>query len=41
MDRLLEAVSRGMWQADEEMVGELRNAYLDVEGEIEDATDTE
>lgn len=36
LDKLLEAISRGMWQADDSMHEELRNAYLDIEGEIEE-----
>ncbi len=39
LDKLLEAVSRGMWKADAQMEEDLRNAYLDVEGEIEGAMD--
>ncbi|KIX12160.1 cobaltochelatase subunit CobN [Dethiosulfatarculus sandiegensis] len=37
-ERLLEAISRGMWQADPETKQELMNIFLDVEGDIEDAT---
>ncbi|NLD92506.1 MAG: cobaltochelatase subunit CobN [Fibrobacter sp.] len=36
LDKLLETISRGMWNADKEMEENLRNAYLDVEGEIEE-----
>lgn len=39
LDKLLEAISRGMWQADAAMEQELRNAYLDIEGEIEEITE--
>jgi cobaltochelatase CobN len=39
LDKLLEAVSRGMWDADEKMEEELRNAYLEMEGEIEEWTE--
>ena len=39
LDKLLEAIQRGMWQTDAETVEALRDAYLDVEGEIEEATD--
>ncbi len=39
LDKLLEAVNRGMWNADDEMEKELRNAYLDIEGEIEEVTE--
>lgn len=34
--RLLEAAQRGMWQADEDMLDELRQVYLDAEGDIEE-----
>ena len=34
--RLLEAAQRGMWQADEDMLDELRQIYLDAEGDIEE-----
>jgi len=36
LDKLLEAISRGMWDADREMENELREAYLEMEGEIEE-----
>ncbi len=39
IDRLLEAIGRGMWQADAEMDRRLRDAYLDMEGEIEERTE--
>jgi cobaltochelatase CobN len=39
LDKLLEAIGRGMWQAAPEMEDKLRNAYLEVEGDIEEATD--
>jgi cobaltochelatase CobN len=39
LDKLLEAISRGMWQADSDMDEQLRNAYLEMEGEIEELTD--
>lgn len=39
LDKLLEAVSRGMWDAGEEMEEQLRNAYLEMEGEIEEWTE--
>ena len=35
-DRLLEAVSRGMWDAPEETVEKLRTVYMETEGSIED-----
>lgn len=37
LDKLLETISRGMWNADAEMEEKLRNAYLEIEGEIEEA----
>ena len=37
--RLLEAASRGIWQPDEELLERLREAYLEVEGSIEDTMD--
>ncbi len=39
VDKLLEAASRGMWQAEEETLESLRDAYLDAEGEIEEVGD--
>lgn len=39
LDKLLEAISRGMWKADKEMENELREAYLEMEGEIEELTE--
>jgi cobaltochelatase CobN len=39
LDKLLEAVTRGMWTADEEITEELRSAYLEMEGEIEEWTE--
>lgn len=39
--KLLEAISRGMWQATDEMERNLRDAYLEMEGEIEDWTDSD
>ena len=39
LDKLLEAISRGMWQADSDMEENLRNAYLTMEGEIEEWND--
>ncbi|VAX34100.1 Aerobic cobaltochelatase CobN subunit, partial [hydrothermal vent metagenome] len=38
-ERLLEAASRGMWNASEEMKKRLEDLYLDVEGDIEERTD--
>ncbi len=39
LDKLLEAVSRGMWQADAQMEQDLRDKYLEMEGEIEERTE--
>ena len=39
LDKLLETIERGMWNADDEMRDRLRDVALDVEGEIEEATD--
>lgn len=36
LDKLLEAIGRGMWQAEPEMEEQLKNAYLETEGEIEE-----
>lgn len=36
LDKLLETISRGMWNAGTEMEEKLRNAYLEIEGEIEE-----
>ena len=36
LDKLLEAISRGMWQAETEMEEQLKNAYLEMEGEVEE-----
>ncbi|HDM76778.1 MAG TPA: hypothetical protein ENG51_09950, partial [Deltaproteobacteria bacterium] len=36
LDKLLEAISRGMWNADEETEEKLRDAYLEMEGQIEE-----
>ncbi|MDR0378419.1 MAG: cobaltochelatase subunit CobN, partial [Candidatus Accumulibacter sp.] len=41
LDKLLEAIRRGMWQADADMERELRDAYLEMEGEIEEWSDSE
>lgn len=37
--RLLEAAGRGIWQPDQELLERLREAYLEVEGSIEDTMD--
>jgi cobaltochelatase CobN len=34
-ERLLEAASRGMWNASEERIEKLRSIYMEMEGEIE------
>jgi cobaltochelatase CobN len=39
IDKLLETIQRGMWNAKEETERRLRDAYLDIEGEIEDAVE--
>jgi cobaltochelatase CobN len=39
LDKLLEAIGRGLWQADEEMTQQLRDAYLEMEGEVEEWTE--
>ena len=39
LDKLLEAIQRGMWQADREMEEKLRDEYLEMEGEIEERTE--
>jgi len=36
LDKLLEAIGRGMWQAEPAMEEQLQNAYLEMEGEIEE-----
>jgi cobaltochelatase CobN len=36
MERLFEAEKRGYWDATEDELEELRSAYLEVEGDIED-----
>ncbi|OPY62144.1 MAG: Aerobic cobaltochelatase subunit CobN [Syntrophorhabdaceae bacterium PtaU1.Bin034] len=39
IDKLLETIQRGMWQTTDETEKRLRDAYLDIEGEIEDAVE--
>lgn len=39
LDKLLETIQREMWNTTDEMKERLRNAYLDIEGEIEDAVE--
>jgi cobaltochelatase CobN len=36
LDKLLETIQRGMWNATEDMRDRLRDAYLEIEGEIEE-----
>ena len=36
LDKLLETIHRGMWNATEEMRNRLRDAYLEIEGDIEE-----
>ncbi|MDI6605709.1 MAG: cobaltochelatase subunit CobN, partial [Candidatus Omnitrophota bacterium] len=38
-ERLLEAIERGMWDADEQMKKELQELYLKNEGDIEEMLD--
>ena len=39
IDKLLEAISRGLWKAPDEMAETLKNEYLDLEGRIEELGD--
>lgn len=39
LDKLLETIERGMWNATDAMRDQLRQTYLDVEGDIEEAVD--
>lgn len=39
LDKLLEVIERGMWSADDDMRQKLRDAYLDIEGDIEEAVE--
>ncbi len=39
LDKLLEAISRGMWQADLKMEDRLKEEYLEIEGQIEEITE--
>ncbi|HFQ90616.1 MAG TPA: cobalamin biosynthesis protein CobN, partial [Desulfobulbus sp.] len=39
LDKLLEAISRSMWRATPEMAQELRDSYLEIEGDIEERTE--
>ena len=38
VENLLEAIERDMWQPSEELKNELREVYLDIEGELEERT---
>jgi cobaltochelatase CobN len=38
IEKLSEAVDRGMWQQpDPELISELQQVYLDIEGDVEDS----
>jgi cobaltochelatase CobN len=37
IERLLEAVQRGMWEAEPQMKEELQDIYLEVEGKLEES----
>lgn len=39
LDKLLETIQRGMWNATDEMRERLRDAYLEIEGDIEEAVE--
>jgi cobaltochelatase CobN len=39
LDKLLEAISRGMWEAGDAMEAQLQEAYLEMEGQIEEWTE--
>lgn len=39
VETLLEAIQRGLWEADEQTKQELQNLYLDIEGELEERSD--
>jgi cobaltochelatase CobN len=40
LDKLLETIQRGMWNASDDMREQLRDAYLDIEGEIEESVES-
>jgi cobaltochelatase CobN len=40
LDKLLETIERGMWNATDAMRDQLRDTYLEVEGDIEEAVDS-
>ena len=39
VSRLLEAYDRGMWDADDDTIERLRDAFIEMEGEIEGRQD--
>ena len=39
LDKLLEAISRGMWKTSQDTEEKLRNEYLELEGNIEELTE--
>ena len=39
MDRLFEAIDRGMWDADQETVDRLKVIYLELESRVEEVND--
>ena len=39
-ERLLEAIQRGMWDASDEMRQDLQNVYLEIEGMLEEGSET-
>lgn len=39
MERLFEAIERGMWEADQDTVDRLKDIYLELEGRIEEVND--
>jgi cobaltochelatase CobN len=39
LDKLLEAIQRGMWNADEDMKQKLQDEYLELEGRLEEFSD--
>ena len=39
MDRLFEAIDRGMWDADQETVDRLKDIYLELESRVEEVND--
>ena len=39
MGRLFEAIDRGMWDADQETVDQLKDIYLELESRVEEVND--